>query len=31
MIIDSFDDKSEAIINPKRKENAPKVDACIVT
>lgn len=31
MIIDSFDDKSEAIINPKRKENAPEVDACIVT
>lgn len=31
MIIDSFDDKSDAIINPKRKENAPEVDACIVT
>lgn len=31
MIIDSFDDKSEAIINPHPKENAPVVDACIVT
>ena len=31
MITDSFDDKSEAIINPHLKESAPKVDACIVT
>ncbi len=31
MIIDSFDDKSEAIINPHPKENTPVVDACIVT
>ncbi len=31
MITDSFDDKSEAKINPKYNENAPKVDACIVT
>ena len=31
MIIDSFDDKSEAKINPKIKENAPVVDACIIT
>ena len=31
MIIDSFDDKSEAIINPHQKENAPIVDACIIT
>lgn len=31
MIIDSYDDKSEAIINPKIKENPIKVDACIVT
>ena len=31
MITNTFDNKSEAIINPKRKESAPKVDACIVT
>ena len=31
MITDSFDDKSKAIINPVKKENAPKVDACILT
>ena len=31
MIIDSFDDKSEAIINPHPKGNAPIVDACIIT
>ena len=31
MIVDSYDNKSEAIINPKIKENAIKVDACIVT
>lgn len=31
MIIDSFDNKSDAIINPKLKENAPIVDACIIT
>jgi len=31
MIIDSFDDKSEAKINPEINENAPKVDACIIT
>jgi uridine phosphorylase len=31
MIIDSFDDKSEAKINPEYKENAPVVDACIIT
>ena len=31
MITDSFDNKSEAKINPKYNENAPKVDACIVT
>lgn len=31
MIIDSFDNKSKAIINPHIKENAPIVDACIVT
>lgn len=31
MIVDSFDNKSEAKINPKLKENAPIVDACIVT
>ena len=31
MITDSFDDKSKAIINPKLKENAPVVDACIIT
>ena len=31
MIIDSFDDKSMAKINPKPKENRLKCDACIVT
>lgn len=31
MIIDSFDDKSDAKINPEINENAPKVDACIIT
>jgi len=31
MITNSFDNKSPAIINPQKKENAPKVDACIVT
>jgi uridine phosphorylase len=31
MITDSFDNKSKAIINPQRKDNAPNVDACILT
>lgn len=31
MITDSFDNQSKAIINPTINENAPKVDACIVT
>ena len=31
MITDSFDNQSKAIINPPVNENAPKVDACIVT
>ena len=31
MITDSFDNLSPAIITPVRKENAPEVDACIVT
>ena len=31
MITDSFDDKSEAKINPIINEKAPKVDACIIT
>ena len=31
MITDSFDNKSEAIINPQINENAPRVDACILT
>lgn len=31
MITDSFDNSSTAIINPKKKENAPAVDACIIT
>lgn len=31
MIIDSFDNKSNAIINPKVNDNAIVVDACIVT
>lgn len=31
MIIDSFDMESESKINPHLKENAPVVDACIIT
>lgn len=31
MITDSFDNKSDAIINPSINENAPQVDACILT
>lgn len=31
MITDSFDNKSDAIINPSVNENAQKVDACILT
>ena len=31
MITDSFDNQSKAIINPCTNENAPKVDACILT
>lgn len=31
MITDSFDNKSKAIINPVVNENAPEVDACILT
>lgn len=31
MVTDSFDNQSKAIINPQRKENAIKVDACILT
>ncbi len=31
MITDTFDNRSQAIINPRVKENAPTVDACIVT
>ena len=31
MIIDSFDNKSEAKINPEFNKNAYKVDACILT
>ena len=31
MITDSFDSRTEAKINPHRKENAPAVDACIMT
>ena len=31
MITDSFDNKTEAIINPVPKADAPEVDACIVT
>ena len=31
MIIDSFDNKSEAKINPHPKDNAPIIDACIIT
>ena len=31
MITDTFDNLSQAIITPVRKENAPEVDACIIT
>ena len=31
MITDSFDNQSNAIINPRINENAPRVDACILT
>ena len=31
MIVDSFDDRTEAKINPHIDENAPAIDACIVT
>ena len=31
MVTDSFDNQSEAIINPRINEDAPKVDACIIT
>ena len=31
MITDAFDNLSQAIINPIRKDNAPAVDACIIT
>lgn len=31
MIIDSFDNKSDAKINPHLKEGAPEVDVCIIT
>lgn len=31
MITEAFDDKSKAIINPQVNENAPEVDACILT
>lgn len=31
MITDSFENQSESKINPHLKENAPSVDACIVT
>ena len=31
MITDAFDNKSEAIINPRINEDAPIVDACILT
>lgn len=31
MITDSFDNSTPAIIERRRKENAPKVDACIIT
>ena len=30
MIVDSFDDKSEAKINPKIRENRMKCDVCII-
>lgn len=31
MLTETFDNRSQAIISPHRKENAPKVDACIMT
>ena len=31
MITDTFDNQSPAIINPVPKEDAPQVDACIIT
>ena len=31
MITDSFDNQSDAIISPHINENAPQVDACILT
>ena len=31
MITSSFDDRSPAIIDPRKKENRPRVDACIIT
>jgi len=31
MITESFDNLTEAIIDPKRSDHAPKVDACIIT
>lgn len=31
MLTETFDNRSQAIISPHRKENAPKVDACILT
>ena len=31
MITEAFDDRSPAIINPQIKEDAPQVDACILT
>ena len=31
MITETFDDRSQAIINPQVKESAPQVDACILT
>ena len=31
MITEAFDDKSKAIIEPRINENAPAVDACILT
>lgn len=30
MLTETFDNQSHAIINPCRKENAPRVDACIL-
>lgn len=31
MITEAFDNQSAAIINPQIKEDAPQVDACILT